>query len=237
MFSSSHERILLVQLNPGFSTHCGQPDSTDMTHDRITSSFQASSILKTSWKCCFLGCLYSSISSFGLTENFKLFHLSHNQYLYPLFRHYKDLKYLNSTPTYVLVNLFFSYILIRLLKHKLKLFITILYCQWSFALATFFAFHSFCVSYIPYKITFFFPYGKYLLAFPLVDFGFPCGSAGKESAGKAGDPGSMPGLGRSPWKRERLPTPVFWSGEFHGLYSPRGCKESVMTERLSLHFT
>ena len=24
--------------------------------------------------------------------------------------------------------------------------------------------------------------------------------------------------------------PVFWSGEFHGLYSPWGCKESDMTE-------
>ena len=34
-----------------------------------------------------------------------------------------------------------------------------------------------------------------------------------------------------------LPTPVFWSGEFHGLYSPCGCKESDTTERLSLHFT
>ena len=22
------------------------------------------------------------------------------------------------------------------------------------------------------------------------------------------------------WRRERLPTPVFWPGEFHGLYSP-----------------
>ena len=35
----------------------------------------------------------------------------------------------------------------------------------------------------------------------------------------------------------RLPTPVFWPGEFHGLYSPWGCKESDTTERLSLHFT
>ena len=25
-----------------------------------------------------------------------------------------------------------------------------------------------------------------------------------------------------PWRRERLPTPVFWPGEFHGLYSPGG---------------
>ena len=29
-------------------------------------------------------------------------------------------------------------------------------------------------------------------------------------------------------------TPVFWPGEFHGLYSPWGCKESDMTERLSV---
>ena len=28
------------------------------------------------------------------------------------------------------------------------------------------------------------------------------------------------------WRRERLPTPVFWPGEFHGLYSPWGHKES-----------
>ena len=48
-----------------------------------------------------------------------------------------------------------------------------------------------------------------------------------------GDLGSI--LGRKiPWKRERLPTPVFWSGEFHGLYSPWGRKESDWTERLSL---
>ena len=29
-------------------------------------------------------------------------------------------------------------------------------------------------------------------------------------------------------------TPVFWPGEFHGLYSPWGCNESDTTERLSL---
>ena len=29
-----------------------------------------------------------------------------------------------------------------------------------------------------------------------------------------------------PWRRQRLPTPVFWPGEFHGLYSPWGSKES-----------
>ena len=50
----------------------------------------------------------------------------------------------------------------------------------------------------------------------LVFWGFPCGSAGKESACNAGDLGSIPGLGRSPWRRERLPTPVFWPREVHG---------------------
>ena len=39
------------------------------------------------------------------------------------------------------------------------------------------------------------------------------------------------------WRREMLPTPVFWPGEFHRLYSPWGLKESDMTERLSLFFT
>ena len=38
--------------------------------------------------------------------------------------------------------------------------------------------------------------------------GFPGGPAGKESACSAGDLGWIPGLGRFPWKRERLPTPV-----------------------------
>ena len=41
-------------------------------------------------------------------------------------------------------------------------------------------------------------------------------------------------VGKIPWRRERLPTPVFWPGEFHGLYSPRGLKESDTTEQLSL---
>ena len=31
-----------------------------------------------------------------------------------------------------------------------------------------------------------------------------------------------------------VPTPVFWPGEFQGLYSPWGLKESDMTEQLSL---
>ena len=42
-------------------------------------------------------------------------------------------------------------------------------------------------------------------------------------------------LGREdPWRRERLPTPVFRPGEFHGLYSPWGLKEADTTETLSL---
>ena len=70
--------------------------------------------------------------------------------------------------------------------------------------------------------------------------GLPWGSDGKESACSVGDLGSIPGLGRSPWRREQLPTPVFLPGEFHGQrslvgYSPWGHKESDTTERLSTH--
>ena len=41
------------------------------------------------------------------------------------------------------------------------------------------------------------------------------GPDSKESACNAGDPGSILGLGRFPWRRERLPTPVYWPGEFY----------------------
>ena len=102
--------------------------------------------------------------------------------------------------------------------------------------------------------------------------GFPDSSVGKESACNAGDPGLIPGLGRSAgegighllqnswtflvaqlvknppamWETwvqslgwedplEKGKTmPVFWLGEFHGLYSPWGPKELDVTEQLSL---
>ena len=43
--------------------------------------------------------------------------------------------------------------------------------------------------------------------------GFPGGSDGKESTCNAGDLGSIPGLGRFPWRRAQQPTPVFLPGE------------------------
>ena len=91
--------------------------------------------------------------------------------------------------------------------------------------------------------------------------GFPDSSVGKAPACNVGDPGLIPGSGRStgegisyplqyswaslvaqlvknlpaiqetwvrslgwenPLERERLPMPVFWPREFHGLYSPWG---------------
>ena len=39
----------------------------------------------------------------------------------------------------------------------------------------------------------------------MVRAGFPCGSAGKESACNAGDLGSIPGLGRSPGEGKGYP--------------------------------
>ena len=46
-------------------------------------------------------------------------------------------------------------------------------------------------------------------------------------------PGFDPSVGKIPWRRERLPTPVFYPGEFHGLYSLWGHKELHRTKRLS----
>ena len=42
-----------------------------------------------------------------------------------------------------------------------------------------------------------------------------------------------PWVGKISWKRERLPTPIFWPKELHGLY-PWDCKELDTTEKLSL---
>ena len=41
-------------------------------------------------------------------------------------------------------------------------------------------------------------------------------------------------VGKIPWGRERLPTPVLWPREIHGLYSPWDCKELDTTQWLSL---
>ena len=62
----------------------------------------------------------------------------------------------------------------------------------------------------------------------------PGSSIGKESTCNAGDPGLIPGWRRFSGEGKGYPTPVFWPGEFHGLYSPWSHKESDMTERFSL---
>ena len=51
---------------------------------------------------------------------------------------------------------------------------------------------------------------------------------------QCGRPGFDPWVGKIPWRRERLPSPDFWPGEFHGLYSPWGHKESNTTGWLLL---
>ena len=67
-----------------------------------------------------------------------------------------------------------------------------------------------------------------------MSLGFPCGLAGKESSSNVGDLGLIPGLGRS-WRRERLPTPVFWSGEFYELY--RVSKSQTRPSNFHFHFS
>ena len=54
----------------------------------------------------------------------------------------------------------------------------------------------------------------YELPFP-IKWGFPCGSAGKESACNAGDLGLIPGLGRSPGEGKDYP--LQYSGLGKGL--------------------
>ena len=66
--------------------------------------------------------------------------------------------------------------------------------------------------------------------------GFPGGSDGKESACNTGDPGSIPGSGRSPEEGNGNPHP-FFPGEFHRQRSLVGYSlwvaELHMTEQIS----
>ena len=71
--------------------------------------------------------------------------------------------------------------------------------------------------------------------------GFHGGSDGKESACNAGDPGFDPWAEKILWRKEWLPTPVFF-GEFHGLkilvgYIPWGHKDKDTTEQPTPPFT
>ena len=45
-----------------------------------------------------------------------------------------------------------------------------------------------------------------------------------------------PWAGKIPWRRERLPIPVFWLGKFHGFYSPRVAKCPTGLSDFHFHF-
>ena len=69
--------------------------------------------------------------------------------------------------------------------------------------------------------------------------GFPGDSDGKDSTCNAGDPGSIPELGRSPGGGHGNPLQYSCLENLHGQRSlagctPRGHKESDMTEQLSI---
>ena len=57
---------------------------------------------------------------------------------------------------------------------------------------------------------------------PFTAWGFPGGSDGKESPYNVGDLGSIPGLGKLPWRRAWQPTPVFLPGESLWTEEPGG---------------
>ena len=62
------------------------------------------------------------------------------------------------------------------------------------------------------------------------------GSDDKEYACNAGDLGSIPGLGRFPWRREWLPTPVFLARKSHVQRSLAGCSPWVAKSRTQLSY-
>ena len=61
----------------------------------------------------------------------------------------------------------------------------------------------------------------------------PSGSDGKESACNAGDPGSVPGSGRFPWRKAWLSIPALLLGTMTSVMT-HGVTESDTTEQLTL---
>ena len=108
-------------------------------------------------------------------------------------------------------------------------------CKFSIVLKNGLGFISLCVTvFSPSIDSKMFTYWKRDIdfIFRFLTYGFPCGSAGKESACNAGDLGTIPGLWRSPGERKGYP--LQYSGLENSMDSPWGCKESDMTEWLSL---
>ena len=53
---------------------------------------------------------------------------------------------------------------------------------------------------------------------------------------QCGRHGFDPWVGKIPWRRERLPIPVCWPGEFHGLYSHGVAKSRTRPSDFHFHF-
>ena len=73
---------------------------------------------------------------------------------------------------------------------------------------------GFCLSLHPQVFTTVSVDPQSYMSFPAL--GFPCGSAGKESACNAGDLGSIPGLGRSSGEGNGNPLQYICLKKFHG---------------------
>ena len=83
----------------------------------------------------------------------------------------------------------------------------------------------------PVTMTFFF---FFFLVLIWLWEGFPCGSV--SICLQFRKPGLDPWVGKIPWRRKSLPTPVFWPGEFQGLHSRWGCKQPDTTKWPSLQW-
>ena len=64
----------------------------------------------------------------------------------------------------------------------------------------------------------------------MLELGLPLWLSGSRIRLQYRRPGFDPWVGKIPWRTERPPTPIFWPGDFNGLYRPWGHKESDMTE-------
>ena len=119
----------------------------------------------------------------------------------------------------------FKFVFLVLFSPSFVLFSCDLMTAYSVCLDSFYSFVCISITDFCFVVTMRFLYSSVSIDVYMYTHIFPCGSVCKESISNVWRPGFDPWVGKIPWRRERLPTPVFWPEEYHGLYSPWGSQK------------